>query len=233
MKKFLLILSVILILAIIFVPYNIKTLDDGGTKVYTSLVYRVVKWNYKYDFSLYTEDFKIYNETEIFWLPHNFDKIADLQYQLEEKWRNKKVDVGFGDKESVKISVNEIISDINSLTVKYGDVSFEKGEQSINVSFLNNSAVAMAYCPYDYDILYCPQKGERDIEKFTTCALKPREIAELAMIIKAKKSTPSSYEVAEFDLTETVGEYCLMIRIAQNKDGNDKFIKMFFNVVEV
>jgi len=43
-KRILIYIIVAIIFAILFIPIP-KTLDDGGTKVYTALTYKYIKWN--------------------------------------------------------------------------------------------------------------------------------------------------------------------------------------------
>lgn len=71
MKKRLLIiiLSVVLILII---PIPTGIVRDGGTKTYTALTYRIVKWNH------FCGDGEVFDETKVYLFPDNFLSLDDL-----------------------------------------------------------------------------------------------------------------------------------------------------------
>ena len=70
-KIWIVVVCVVILLAILFVPIPSGTYKDGGTKEYTSLTYKIVKWN-----RLMDDD--IYRKTSVFFLPNNFKCIDDL-----------------------------------------------------------------------------------------------------------------------------------------------------------
>lgn len=77
MKKKIRILLIILVsLVVLFVPIPTGTYKDGGTREYTSLTYKIVKWNRLTDGSSY-------NKTRVYFFPDNFKSIDSLWY-LEE-----------------------------------------------------------------------------------------------------------------------------------------------------
>ena len=44
-KKIIIILTVVLVLLVLlFVPFRVDTLSDGGSKVYSAVLYKYVKW---------------------------------------------------------------------------------------------------------------------------------------------------------------------------------------------
>lgn len=63
---------IILILLILFVPIPDGVYKDGGTRVYSALTYKVVKWNRFID-----ADYK-YTQISVYWLPDNFKSIDEL-----------------------------------------------------------------------------------------------------------------------------------------------------------
>ena len=91
MKKKKIIISSIIVIAlllILFVPIP-RAYDDGGTRTYTSLTYKIVKW--KRYVSVYNENgamerIDIYEDTSVYWLPDNFKSIDELwktEYQAD------------------------------------------------------------------------------------------------------------------------------------------------------
>ncbi len=69
MKKKLIIISIIVVILILIVPIR-TTFKDGGTKVYSAVLYKVIKWN-----RLLEADDSRRNETEIYYFPNNFHSI--------------------------------------------------------------------------------------------------------------------------------------------------------------
>lgn len=65
-------MMIILILLILFVPIPSGVYKDGGTRVYSALTYKVVKWNRFID-----ADCK-YTRISVYWLPDNFKSIDEL-----------------------------------------------------------------------------------------------------------------------------------------------------------
>lgn len=75
-KKLWIILAVVAVLAILFVPIPTGTYKDGGTRAYTALTYKIVKWH------RVTGDMAVYAQTKVYPFPLNFlsiDKLFDLE----------------------------------------------------------------------------------------------------------------------------------------------------------
>lgn len=78
------IIPVVVVMALIlalFLPMKQVQYDDGGTREYASLTYKIVKWN-KF-VSVYNENGNIeridtYTDTSVYWLPDNFKSIDEL-----------------------------------------------------------------------------------------------------------------------------------------------------------
>ena len=82
-KKIILIaLTVLLLAAVLFVPIPGETYKDGGTRAYTALTYKVVKWN------RLTEG-DTYEATKVYWFPDNFKSIDELWEQEAPETVNK------------------------------------------------------------------------------------------------------------------------------------------------
>ena len=79
MTKRLIILGLALIL-ILFLPIPIGALDDGGTRIYASLTYKIVKWNRL--MSVYVdgniEKIDTYSKTSVYFFPENFKSVDEL-----------------------------------------------------------------------------------------------------------------------------------------------------------
>lgn len=72
MKKVLIcLLAVLLLAAVLFTPIPGSSYEDGGTREYTALTYKIVAWN-----RLFADG--IYEATKVYWLPDNFRDIDSL-----------------------------------------------------------------------------------------------------------------------------------------------------------
>ena len=85
-KKF--VLAVMLLVAIVLLlPFSCKVYEDGGTRTYAALTYKIVQWNRLdsvYNQSGNIEYIDVYQETAVYWFPNNFKSIDEL-------WEMKKV----------------------------------------------------------------------------------------------------------------------------------------------
>ena len=72
MKKRTILLMAAAVLLILFVPIPTGTYKDGGTRTYTALTYKVVKWH-----RLTGED-QVYSRTAVYWFPDNFCSLDEL-----------------------------------------------------------------------------------------------------------------------------------------------------------
>ena len=72
MKKSKIIVITILALLLLFIPIPTGVYKDGGTRAYTALTYKVVKWNRLIDKNTR------YSDTSVYWLPDNFKSIDEL-----------------------------------------------------------------------------------------------------------------------------------------------------------
>ena len=78
-KKILLwILAGVLVLAVLFAPIPSGVYEDGGSREYTALTYKIVDWN------RLTTDGK-YEATKVYWFPNNFKSIDDLWANEEQE----------------------------------------------------------------------------------------------------------------------------------------------------
>ena len=79
-KKLIVVILAAILLAALFIPIPTGAYEDGGTKAYTALTYKIVDWN------RLTED-GIYQATKLYWFPNNFKSVDDLSANEEvDKW---------------------------------------------------------------------------------------------------------------------------------------------------
>jgi len=71
-KKLWIPVIVLVLLAVLFVPVQ-GVMDDGGTKVYSALTYKVIKWHRLLGMG---EDY--YDATRVYIFPNNFKSVSDL-----------------------------------------------------------------------------------------------------------------------------------------------------------
>ena len=80
-KKTKLIISAILVcvLLILFFPIPTGTYKDGGTRMYTALTYKIVKWRVLVDAE------NTYEKDSVYWYPDNFKSYEELWALENEK----------------------------------------------------------------------------------------------------------------------------------------------------
>ena len=83
-KKFWIPVIVIVLLAVLFVPVPSGVYKDGGTRAYTALTYKVVKWN-----RILGAGGEKYTDTSVYFFPKNFQSIDTLW----ETWEMKGADL--------------------------------------------------------------------------------------------------------------------------------------------
>lgn len=71
------ILPVLILIAILVIPIPRGAYEDGGSKEYCALTYKVVSWHRMYDDG-------VFEATRVYWLPDNFKDIDTLFYTYEE-----------------------------------------------------------------------------------------------------------------------------------------------------
>lgn len=78
MKKRIIIGIIVVILLVLFLPVpNPKgRVEDGGTKEYCALTYKIVVWNKIIADA--ENGFSTYHKTSVFWIPDNFKNIDEL-----------------------------------------------------------------------------------------------------------------------------------------------------------
>ena len=70
-KKIRICIAGVVLLAILFVPIPSGTYKDGGTRAYSALTYKIVKWQRD-------TGSDVYKASKVYWLPNNFKSIDSL-----------------------------------------------------------------------------------------------------------------------------------------------------------
>lgn len=78
-KKIWIPILIVAVIAILVIPIPTGTYNDGGTREYTSLTYKIVDWN------RLTDDGSTYSATKVYFFPNNFRSIDNLWYKEEPK----------------------------------------------------------------------------------------------------------------------------------------------------
>ncbi len=81
-KKKKIVAVVVIIMLVLFFPIPIGTLEDGGSKVYSALTYKIVKWVY------HNKDSSRGYRTRVYWFPDNFMDINELREMYRMDFRN-------------------------------------------------------------------------------------------------------------------------------------------------
>ena len=77
-KVILIILAIVIFLAVLFLPIPKGPYNDGGTREYAALTYKVVDWNRRTETSTY-------DKTKVYFFPENFKSIGDLWDEEEDE----------------------------------------------------------------------------------------------------------------------------------------------------
>ena len=79
-KKPIIIASIVfaVILFVLFLPIPKGTYDDGGTRDYDALLYKIVVWNKIQGVANEDGTIQIYHKTSVFWFPDNQKSIDEL-----------------------------------------------------------------------------------------------------------------------------------------------------------
>lgn len=90
-KKPIIIITIVfaVILLVLFLPISKGAYNDGGTRVYDALLYKVVVWN-RNQIELNEDgsggETQIYHKTSVFWFPDNQKSIDEL-WEIEKSNR--------------------------------------------------------------------------------------------------------------------------------------------------
>lgn len=77
MKKKVIIIVTVILALVLFFPVPFTSYDDGGTREFKALTYKIVKWN-----RMQADDL-IYNTTRIYFFPNNLKSIDELWKEID------------------------------------------------------------------------------------------------------------------------------------------------------
>ena len=96
MKKIKRSIIVILIVLALFLPIPTGLYDDGGTREYSALTYKIVDWN-KMIYNDANDSIEIYENTSVYWFPDNFKSIDELwEIEKEKNVKRLQTELNFG-----------------------------------------------------------------------------------------------------------------------------------------
>ena len=79
-RRILIIAAVVLLLLVLFVPYRRDTLDDGGSEVYSAVMYKYIRWRgLDLDENGGGSGETVTFRTSIYWFPDNRKPIHELR----------------------------------------------------------------------------------------------------------------------------------------------------------
>lgn len=165
MKKKALILIISLIaLLVLFFPIPSGALKDGGTREYTALTYKLVKWN------RITSDGEIYKAWRIYTFPLNTKSVDALwkeeSVKLTEENKEERTDVNAGDITAEKVSPvttdRKESADETGFSVSVKEISLEGTFPYIKIEITNHSSTEFCFGE-TFDIFY--RKSKSDIRE--------------------------------------------------------------------
>ena len=167
MKKNWMIIAVIFILVLLFVPMPTGTYRDGGTKTYSSLTYKIVKWNRR------IED-GVYAKTKVYFLADRYQSIDKLwEREVEEAGaRYLKYAGEWLDKDTAERCEDNILSDM-IITEIYADCFFAEQVIASPNKVKLNGTLSDEWCVGDqvrctYENTYFDQENHRIEVDFLT-----------------------------------------------------------------
>lgn len=86
-KRYLIFCMILVLLFALLIPFPSGVLDDGGTKIFSALTYKIVIWNKMIPITNENgemERIETYHKTSVFWLPDHFKSIEEL-WEIECK----------------------------------------------------------------------------------------------------------------------------------------------------
>jgi len=151
-KKIIVIVVIILVLAVLIVPFKSDTANDGGTRVYSALTYKAVKWNKLYDKSATGSNPEFYKNTAVYFFPDSFKDI-DLLWEKESKKFYKECFGNVGVGRNKNLEIVKIESDIEGITVELKSYDLKAEKPYIELIWKNSRDEEYCFGEY-FDILY-------------------------------------------------------------------------------
>ena len=227
-KKIIGIVLIILFLAILFFPFKTDSVNDGGTRVFSALTYKIVKWHKSYDYTALGNNPQIYKSTRLYFLPNNL-KDLDLLWESEKEEFYKETfgEAGMGDNK--KLQIVKIESDIEGVDVILKDYALDGEKPYIELCWKNQRDEE--YCFGEYcDIYYSKDKNARFPDGFETCAASEICFTDLGYILNPKSEYVMKYDLSGYNLSRNEGIYCMTVDRAYPLGSEEKYIRVFFEL---
>lgn len=189
--------SVIAVL-VLFFPIPSGAYRDGGTREYTALTYKLIKWN------KLTSD-GVYRATRIYPFPNNTASVDELwakeALNLTAENEKEKTDVPVTEERAEENAAGSKISDNTEFSVYVKDFSFEGDFPYIKIGFNNRSSRKLSFGDV-FDILY--RKGMKKSMEGISKSCFTEEVAfnDILYIVAPGGSTDHIYGLGQADLSK-------------------------------
>jgi len=219
------IILVVALLLILLIPIPSATADDGGSREFTALTYKIVKWNHIVDAD------ETHTGVDFYFLPDNFKSMSEL-------WEDKGISTATGqltydDKENNKISDNDDIGPEDSVSSAPTDSSSSQADDV--VSTVKDKFIYVLSEKMIKNTYVLSTKHPNDLSNFTvvrTLNDKANGLIENLLAapnfasksenewVKFMPSRPNEYALA----IEFTDDTCLIIAIHFTKDSDTYYI---------
>ena len=226
MKKSRIAIIILAVLNLIFlIPIPYGTADDGGSREFTALTYKIVKWNHIVDAD------ETYTGTDFYLLPDNFKSMSEL-------WEEKGISSGAGqmtsgDNEDEGVSDSDDVGPEDSVSSKPAESSSSQADDV--VSTVNDKFIYVLSEKMIKNTYVLSTKHPNNLDNFTvvrTLNDKANGIIENLLAapnfasknenewVKFRPSRPNEYALA----IEFTDDTCLIIAIHFTKDSDTYYI---------
>jgi len=228
-KKIIFIVVIILVLAVLIVPFKSDTANDGGTRVYSALTYKAVKWNKLYDKSATGSNPEFYKNTAVYFFPDSFKDI-DLLWEKESKKFYKECFGNVGVGRNKNLEIVKIESDIEGITVELKSYDLKAEKPYIELIWKNSRDEEYCFGEY-FDILYSEDKDAQFPDGFEHCNATDIAFTDLGYILNPKSEYDMNYGLLGYNLSRNEGIYCMAVDYAwQYYSNENKYIRIFFTL---
>lgn len=219
------IIIVAVLLLILLIPFPSGTADDGGSREFTALTYKIIKWNHIVDAD------ETYTGTDFYLLPDNFKSMSEL---WEEKWLSAATgQLKYNDKENNDLDDSADIGPEDSVSSSPAESSSSQADDV--VSTVNDKFIYVLSEKTIKNTYVLSTEHPKDLSNFTvirTLNDKANGIIENLLAapnfasksenewVKFRPSRPNEYALA----IEFTDDTCLIIAIHFTKDSDTYYI---------
>lgn len=150
---------IILVLIVLLVPFRTRVYEDGGTKTYTSLSYKIIFWHELADFNPNAR-----NCFQLVLFPNNFKSIDDISLSQEI---SKEADVN--NKDVVEHSIQ--IIDANNKNLSLSDKNSRQLLDYLQSAIKENNQCERVKYLFTNQIYYIDEDGKENHFRFLTPSL--------------------------------------------------------------